>query len=43
VASVSEHPVVRRTLCVLITRDAHGLYERHGFGRAELMLRSPAT
>jgi GNAT superfamily N-acetyltransferase len=40
-ASVSGHPVLRRTLCILGTRDAHGLYEKFGFAREELMTRRP--
>jgi GNAT superfamily N-acetyltransferase len=38
-ASVSSHPVVRRGLCILATRDAHGLYEKFGFAREEMMAR----
>lgn len=43
-ASVSGHPVVRRGLCILATRDAHGLYEKFGFAREEMMTkrRGPA-
>ena len=37
--SVANHPVVSRTMCLLATRDAHGLYERHGFVRMEAMRR----
>jgi GNAT superfamily N-acetyltransferase len=37
--SVANHPVVSGTMCLLATRDAHGLYERHGFVRAEAMRR----
>jgi len=40
-ASVASHPVVSRTMCLLATRDAHGLYERHGFVRIEAMRRPP--
>lgn len=41
-AAVSGHPVVGRTLNILGTRDAHGLYEKFGFAREELMTRRPA-
>jgi GNAT superfamily N-acetyltransferase len=41
-AAVSGHPLVARTLNILGTRDAHGLYERFGFAREELMTRRPA-
>jgi hypothetical protein len=34
-----EHPAVRHTNMALGTRDAHGLYERYGFERRELMRR----
>jgi GNAT superfamily N-acetyltransferase len=37
--SVSAHLVVARTSCILATRDAHSLYERHGFIRVEAMRR----
>jgi GNAT superfamily N-acetyltransferase len=37
--SVASHPVVSGTMCLLATRDAHGLYERHGFVRMEAMRR----
>ena len=37
--SVANHPVVSRTMCLLATRDAHGLYARHGFVRMEAMRR----
>lgn len=39
-AAVIEHPHVRDTTAVLGTRDAHGLYERFGFERREMMRRS---
>jgi GNAT superfamily N-acetyltransferase len=39
IESVANHPVVARTMCLLATRDAHGLYERHGFVRMEAMRR----
>jgi GNAT superfamily N-acetyltransferase len=39
-AAVTEHPDVRSTMNVLGTRDAHGLYERFGFVRREMMRRS---
>jgi GNAT superfamily N-acetyltransferase len=41
-AAVSGHPVVKGTLNILGTRDAHGLYEKFGFAREELMTRRPA-
>jgi phosphoglycolate phosphatase-like HAD superfamily hydrolase/GNAT superfamily N-acetyltransferase len=43
-ACVMAHPVVARTRVVLGTRDAHGLYEKYGFVRHELMRRNtPGT
>lgn len=43
VSEVVAHPKVRATRVYLGTRDAHGLYERFGFVRWELMRRpSPA-
>jgi len=42
VSCVIAHPDVSSTMCLLGTRDAHGLYERFGFARAELM-RRPAS
>lgn len=33
------HPDVHRTRCCLATRDAHGLYEKTGFARREMMWR----
>ena len=39
VSSVLSHPQVAATSCYLATRDAHGLYERHGFVRLEMMRR----
>jgi len=39
-ACVTEHPVVKNTLSVLGTRDAHGLYEKYGFARYEMMRRA---
>ena len=41
VAHVCAHPVVAATTCLLATRDAHGLYERHGFTRCDTMRRGP--
>lgn len=35
-----EHPELQTTSHHLGTRDAHGLYERHGFRRGEAMRRS---
>jgi GNAT superfamily N-acetyltransferase len=40
VAAVMEHQYVRSTMNLLGTRDAHGLYERFGFVRREMMHRS---
>ncbi|HEY1791469.1 MAG TPA: GNAT family N-acetyltransferase [Opitutaceae bacterium] len=40
-AAVMDHPCVRSTSNILGTRDAHGLYERFGFERREMMRRSP--
>ena len=34
---VSEHPMTRVKLKLLITKDAHGLYEQYGFQRCEAM------
>jgi hypothetical protein len=39
-ASLMSHPVLERTRVVLGTRDAHGLYEKFGFVRHELMRRN---
>jgi GNAT superfamily N-acetyltransferase len=39
---VVAHPRVTGTVCLLGTRDAHGLYERFGFVRSEMMRRPPA-
>jgi GNAT superfamily N-acetyltransferase len=39
-AAVMGHPYVRSTSNFLGTRDAHGLYEKYGFVRRELMRRS---
>lgn len=41
VAEVLAHPRVAMTKVYLGTRDAHGLYERFGFQRWELMRRAP--
>jgi GNAT superfamily N-acetyltransferase len=41
-AAVSSHPVMQGTTALLLTRDAHGLYEKFGFARAECMLRRTA-
>jgi GNAT superfamily N-acetyltransferase len=37
VASVVGHPRLKGTMFMLGTRDAHGLYERFGFYRSEMM------
>jgi GNAT superfamily N-acetyltransferase len=42
VASVARHPHVRKGLNLLATRDAHGLYEKFGFAREEMMTRRPS-
>lgn len=36
---VVEHPQISRTKQVLATRDAHGLYQKYGFSRVEMMTR----
>jgi GNAT superfamily N-acetyltransferase len=36
---VTDHPIVKSTLNILGTRDAHGLYEKYGFVRYEMMRR----
>ena len=36
---VTAHPAVNRSMSILGTRDAHGLYEKYGFMRTELMKR----
>lgn len=41
VSQIMELPQVKRTVCYLATRDAHGLYERFGFERKEAMRRIP--
>ncbi len=41
-ACVTAHPGVKNALSILGTRDAHGLYEKFGFVRAEMMRRVPA-
>lgn len=41
VACLVSHPQVSRTKCRLATRDAHGLYEKYGFEREEVMRRYP--
>ncbi len=38
-SSALAHPGVAGTNCVLATRDAHGLYEKFGFERREMMRR----
>jgi GNAT superfamily N-acetyltransferase len=42
-AAVLEHPNVKSTTNLLGTRDAHGLYEKFGFVRREMMRRSSRT
>jgi GNAT superfamily N-acetyltransferase len=45
--AVVEHPVLAPMRLILVTRDAHGLYEQFGFERKEMMRRpapeSPPT
>jgi GNAT superfamily N-acetyltransferase len=38
-----EHPAARTRTQALATRDAHTLYERHGFLRTEFLRRGPPT
>jgi len=40
---VSEHPFVKGCNSILGTRDAHGLYEKYGWKRAEMMRRLPSN
>jgi len=40
VFAIVTHPSLRTTNLMLGTRDAHGLYERYGFRRRELMRRA---
>lgn len=37
-----DYPRIRHTSIYLGTRDAHGLYEKYGFVRQEMMVRRPA-
>jgi GNAT superfamily N-acetyltransferase len=41
-SSIVAHPRVRNTRSILVTRDAHGLYQKFGFSRMEMMTRKPA-
>lgn len=34
-----EHPAANVRLCILATKDAHGLYDRYGFETKEIMIR----
>jgi len=44
VSAATSHPGLKGTMFLLGTRDAHGLYERYGFVRTEMMRRtSPAA
>jgi GNAT superfamily N-acetyltransferase len=44
VSAAISHPGLKGTMFLLGTRDAHGLYERYGFVRTEMMRRaSPAA
>ena len=38
---VTEHPTVRNSMSLLRTLDAHGLYEKYGYERTEMMRRPP--
>jgi GNAT superfamily N-acetyltransferase len=40
VSAVVGHPGLKGTMFLLGTRDAHGLYERYGFVRTEMMRRA---
>jgi GNAT superfamily N-acetyltransferase len=40
-ATVMADPRIRHTMFLLGTRDAHGLYEKYGFARLEMMRRKP--
>ena len=40
-AAVVEHPCIRDVRSILATRDAHGLYEKFGYRRHEMMRRPP--
>jgi GNAT superfamily N-acetyltransferase len=40
-AAVMADPRIRHTMFLLGTRDAHGLYEKYGFARLEMMRRMP--
>jgi GNAT superfamily N-acetyltransferase len=40
-AAVMADPRIRDTMFLLGTRDAHGLYEKYGFVRLEMMRRKP--
>jgi GNAT superfamily N-acetyltransferase len=42
-SSVLGHPRLQGTMFLLGTRDAHGLYEKFGFARTEMMRRAPTT
>lgn len=39
VQCVTSHPIAMKTKCILGTNDAHGLYEKYGWERKELMSR----
>ncbi|RKP51434.1 N-acetyltransferase [Cohnella endophytica] len=41
-AVLVDHPRIRHTSIYLGTRDAHGLYEKYGFVRQEMMVRRAA-
>lgn len=39
VSCVTEHPIVKNSTSLLGTLDAHGLYEKYGYVRFEMMRR----
>jgi GNAT superfamily N-acetyltransferase len=39
VSCVTEHPIVKHSTSLLGTLDAHGLYEKYGYVRSEMMRR----
>lgn len=43
VSQIMELDYVKRTVCLLGTRDAHNLYERFGFNRHEVMRKIPSN
>jgi GNAT superfamily N-acetyltransferase len=43
VGAVLSHPALQGTTALLLTRDAHALYEKFGFTRSDCMLRRTAA